>query len=71
MGDRLTTFFAHIACTMLGHCYFVIRHFTAESRKVGCERCGKCWGMHDGVRAFVPWDSELESMHSGEPRHDQ
>ena len=34
------------------------------ARKVGCDRCGAVWGMHDRTRTFVPWDSELEAMYA-------
>jgi hypothetical protein len=52
-----------LICALFGHCYVVQRVFSPTSRKVGCARCGKEWGMHDSVRAFVPWDGELEQLY--------
>ncbi len=44
------------------HQYRVLRRMNPGARKVGCDRCGAVWGMHD--RTFVPWDSELEAMYA-------
>ncbi|MBU0959201.1 MAG: hypothetical protein KKB31_04635 [Nanoarchaeota archaeon] len=49
-----------LLCKLFGHKYFVIKRFSPASRKVGCWRCHKQWGMNDRVKAFVPWDSELQ-----------
>jgi hypothetical protein len=49
-----------LLCLLLGHRYFVIERFSSTTRKVGCHRCGQAWGMHDDMRAFLPWDAELE-----------
>lgn len=51
-------------CAVLGHNYFVLRRISMAVRKVGCKRCGRCWGMHDEARVFVEWDDELEALHS-------
>lgn len=47
---------------LLGHRYVVEIEF-GTSRKVGCTRCGKHWGMHDATRSFIPWDGELEELY--------
>jgi hypothetical protein len=52
-----------LICATVGHRYVVQRVFSQTSRKVGCTRCGKECGMHDSVRAFVPWDGELEQLY--------
>jgi hypothetical protein len=52
-----------LICAMFGHRYVVQRVFSPTSRKVGCTRCGKEWGMNDSVRAFIPWDGELEQLY--------
>lgn len=30
---------------------------------VGCPDCGREYGMHDGLRAFIPWDGDLADMY--------
>lgn len=51
-------------CKMAGHRYRVLRRMNAGSRKVGCDRCGGAWGMHDATRSFVPWDADLEACYA-------
>lgn len=51
-----------LLCALLGHRYVVEIEF-GTSRKVGCTRCDKHWGMHDATRSFIPWDGELEEMY--------
>lgn len=46
-------------CFVFGHRYFVIRKYTPVVRRLGCHRCGCSWGMHDDLKALVPWDEEL------------
>ncbi len=52
-----------LLCAVLGHRYVVQRVFSPNSRKIGCTRCDKEWGMYDSIRAIVPWDSELEQLY--------
>jgi len=40
----------------------VVQEF-GGSRKLYCRRCCGYFGMHDGVRAFLPWDDELEELY--------
>lgn len=51
-----------IICGILGHRYVCEIEF-GTSRKVGCTRCGKKWGMHDATKSFIPWDKEIEEMY--------
>ena len=51
-----------LLCAIFGHRYVVEIEF-GTSRKVGCTRCNRHWGMHDETRAFVEWDGELEEMY--------
>ena len=53
-----------LACMVAGHQYRVLRRMNPGARKVGCDRCGCAWGMHDATRAFVPWDDELEAAYA-------
>ena len=53
-----------LICAVFGHRYVVERVLNHGARKVGCTRCGRHWGMHDGTRSFVPWDGELEAMYA-------
>ena len=52
-----------LMCAVFGHKYVVEREFVG-ARKVGCTRCLRKWGMHDGTRSFVPWDGEFEAMYA-------
>jgi len=53
-----------IICKIFGHKYRVSKVFSPYERKVTCDRCNQAWGMNDSIRMFIPWDGELESMHS-------
>lgn len=53
-----------LACMVVGHQYRVLRRMNPGARKVGCDRCGAVWGMHDRTRTFVPWDDEFEAMYA-------
>lgn len=55
--------FERIVCAIAGHKYVVQRVFSPTGRQVGCTRCGREWGMNDSVRAFIPWDGELEQLY--------
>lgn len=53
-----------LVCAVIGHQYRVLRRMNPGARKVGCDRCGCTWGMHDATRSFVPWDGELEALYA-------
>ena len=53
-----------LICAVIGHQYRVLRRMNPGARKVGCDRCGCTWGMHDATRSFVPWDGELEALYA-------
>lgn len=56
--------FARLCCLLFGHRFHVLRQMNPGARKVGCRRCDGTWAMHDRTRAFVPWNSEIESMYA-------
>ena len=64
VGIRLDRTVRRLACLLVGHQYRVLRRMNPGARKVGCDRCGCAWGMHDRTRAFVPWDSEFDAMYA-------
>jgi hypothetical protein len=45
------------------HKYYVIIEFGRGQRKVGCKRCHKKWGMHDGLRTIVEWDADFDELY--------
>lgn len=47
-------------CALFGHSLVVKKRFSLTVRQVGCRRCPMLWGMHDEVKAFIPWDRDLE-----------
>lgn len=53
-----------LACMVVGHKYRVLRRMNPGARKVGCDRCGAVWGMHDATRSLVPWSNELEAAYA-------
>ena len=54
-----------LLCALFGHKYVVQMVFSSRSRKLGCTRCRREWGMHDPTRSLVEWDWELEEMYKG------
>lgn len=52
-----------LMCFVFGHQYDVWQVFSSTSRRVVCHRCRRSWGMNDQVRAFIPWDRDIESMY--------
>lgn len=34
------------------------------ARHVGCPDCRREFAMHDGMRSFLPWDGEFETMYA-------
>ena len=57
-----------LLCAIFGHKYEVWQVFSPEARRVVCLRCRDSWGMHDGVRALVPWDGIFAALY--ESRND-
>ena len=53
-----------LICLLFGHKWFVEKEFTPDTRKVGCHRCGKRWGMNDRLGILVQWDDELEDFYA-------
>ncbi len=58
----MTVLWKSFLCHVLFHRLVIEREF-GIARKVRCSRCGRAFGMHDGVKAFIPWDGELEELH--------
>lgn len=56
-------------CAIVGHRYMVWQNFGPQQRRVTCRRCAGDWAMHDGVRAFVPWDGEFAAMYEARGYH--
>lgn len=52
-----------IFCFLTTHKYRVVQYFSAQSRRVYCDRCHSDWGMNDDARALIPWDWELAQMY--------
>jgi len=53
-----------LMCLVFGHQFAVVKEFYPDQRMVGCKRCCRIWAMHDGVRAFVPWDGDFTRLYS-------
>ncbi len=55
---------ARLMCWLFGHDYRVVRVMNPGARKLRCDRCQESFGMHDGTRTLVLWDSQLEAMYA-------
>lgn len=40
----------------------VIQSF-GSAEHIGCPRCGRQMGIHHGMRAVIPWESDLEQLY--------
>ena len=56
--------FKLIFCWLFGHQYYVVQEFSPAIRRIHCPRCGADMGMHDKLKVVIPWDGELEQLHS-------
>jgi hypothetical protein len=63
VGVRRMKVLKKLICALAGHRYVVQRVFSPTSRKVGCTRCGKTWGMSDNTHTLLPWDDEMEQTY--------
>jgi hypothetical protein len=59
----MTKSLARLMCLLFDHNYRVVRRMNSRTRKVGCDRCGRCWAMHDPTRSFVEWSPEFEELY--------
>lgn len=60
---RLYRLLRRVDCWLFGHDLYVLQHFGRGSRRICCDHCGGDWGMHDGMRAVIPWSGELAEMY--------
>ena len=52
-----------ILCKLFFHRLKVIETYcNGTCQKLVCERCGRYFGINHSVKAFLPWDSELEFL---------
>jgi len=51
-----------LLCLVGLHRLHVVHRFGAGAL-IACPHCEREWGMHDGMRAFVPWDGDLEQLY--------
>jgi hypothetical protein len=51
-----------LICALYGHALGVVHNCSSQSQHLACSRCGKHFGIHHGVRAFVDWDAELAEL---------
>lgn len=55
-------FVQRIKCAFGLHPLHVVHRFGAAAL-VACPACEREFGMHDGERAFVPWDGDFERLY--------
>lgn len=60
---NLESIVTKIKCILFGHKYFLIKRLTPWSKKIGCSRCAKQFGMNDDVKCIIEWSDELEEMY--------
>lgn len=51
-----------IFCLIFFHKLRIIHQCSANVQKLICMRCKKLFGIHYGVKTFIPWDEDLEEM---------
>lgn len=51
-------------CFVIFHKLRTVQEFGPSQRKVLCTRCGTYYAMHDGMRAFLPWDDDFEDLYA-------
>lgn len=50
-------------CKLFFHDLVVVKTSDGGNvQKVLCKRCDRYFGMNHSVKAFLPWDSELENL---------
>ena len=55
--------FRKLLCRLGRHDYYLVQRLTPHSRKLGCSRCGRFFGMNDDARAVIDWTADLEEMY--------
>lgn len=50
----------YLTCKIFFHDLTVIKDYGYNSQKLQCKRCKKYFGINHEVKAFLPWDAELE-----------
>jgi hypothetical protein len=61
--NKVAYLFGRILCYFGKHKYTRTQYLTPTSRRIGCMRCGKVWGMDDNIKVLIPWDTELEDIY--------
>lgn len=56
MKNRMRRFI----CRIRGHKFTVLRYFSRDIRKIGCDRCDLMWAANDRVKKMVPWTPRFE-----------
>lgn len=54
---------SNLLCFIFGHKFKIHREISDDIRELVCERCGKYFGMHDGLKIVLPLDVSLQHMH--------
>lgn len=52
-----------LLCFIVGHKYRLHRKITDDIREAKCIRCGKFFGIHDGLEVVLPLDTQLIKAH--------
>lgn len=54
-----------LLCKLGSHKRLDLIQSFGSGKHVGCPDCGRQYAMHDGLRAFVPWDDDFKSLYEG------
>lgn len=52
-----------IRCLIGWHRQLDVINTFGAAQHVGCPDCGRQFGIHHGIRAFVPWDADFADMY--------
>jgi hypothetical protein len=50
---------AKLLCVLLGHWLITVHSCSRSAHHVMCLHCGGHFGIHHGVRVFIPWSPDL------------
>ena len=56
----MMNFLKKLRCIIFKHRYYVLEHFSKETRKIGCMRCPTTWAMNDRIGLMVEWCPDFD-----------
>lgn len=54
------SWFGKLWCFIFFHKLYVVNNYSKYAQKLYCGRCKNYFGIHHGVKVFIPWDDAME-----------